>query len=481
MLASESVYSIVSHTKMEPFDTNTLAVDKELLPEAKLLQLSLPNFLKDPRKKTYRYSILFLLCYIHAAVNFSGQSMAGLSNEIILVMEINEVQFELLLSGFSWANTLTSFLGGLIIDNILGNGLSLITAICFSVSGESLIAIGAFSTYFRVMAFGRFILGIGNELQIILMNAYLIVWFSSNEINFAISVSLSAAKLLGAISLLLMQYLYEALSFLPMANYRLGITLSLGVLLFLGSMVTGSLIITLDNNAKVLSKNVVKEKNFLHNVKKLVNADFWIVIAAMGIYFAVTRIGQKYLSQTHESQAQNSNIILSIMSFAIAFITPFIGMLVSITGFKLSWAQAGVVFGLLSHIIYLISDTEHHAITMIAGMMYSLSYSFFFNSMMVVPGEMVSKDQLSTAYGLSNSVQNLLYSFIHLISGVVIDFAGYVYLKIVCLVLLFLVFSMLTVLLTKKNSKLNASNIKRRKKHSRINTAEYPHDIYCYY
>ena len=136
-----------------------------------------------------------------------------------------------------------------------------------------------------------------------------------------------------------------------------------------------------------------------------------------------------------------------------------------IFGYNLAWAQFGVVTGIVCHLMYATSTGESY-IPYLIGILYSVSYSFFGIAVYPVPALIVQEHQLVTAYGLAKSSYNLGYTVISIIAGVIIDYAGYFFMSIYYLLLLYIVFIILIILwvmeVMSKESKINISGWKRR-------------------
>ena len=100
------------------------------------------------------------------------------------------------------------------------------------------------------------------------------------------------------------------------------------------------------------------------------------------------------------------------------------------------------------------------------GILYSVSYSFFGIAVYPVPALIVQEHQLVTAYGLAKSSSISGYTVISIIAGVIIDYAGYFFMSIYYLLLLYIVFIILIILwvmeVMSKESKINISGWKRR-------------------
>lgn len=437
------------------------------------------NYICNPEAWPYRYLILLLLGYIHFGIMFSIENISGLSNTLIEVMKMNAEQYELMFSLFSWSGAVVCFIGGILFERVLGIGKGLLLAIAVSIVGELVISIGAYTDRYGVMLSGRLTLGVGTELQLLAMLSYIVKWFGGrSDSSFAISLSLCAGRIAGSFALVSMQYVYEWTSSIHNTNHRLGTTLLLGVVVTLLELPVGSLIIWLDRKSvKVTSlvqqhqptadlapSSVTNSKepsvvgNKCQNILRLVNFDFILVINCIGIHvsivFAFTAIGQHYFMQKYGFPIHEASLANSLVFLGVIVLTPFLGIVVSFIGYRITWAAFGTILGIISHLLYALSNANQHYIVYMASIVYSQSYSLFIISTLTLPGEIVGKDRLPSAYGVMKSVGNINYIIITFITGVLIDYRGYAVLEMFYVVLFFTVL-LLLLLLMFKNRKVN--------------------------
>lgn len=428
------------------------------------------TYICNPEAWPHRYFILLLLCLLHFATMFSIEKIGGLSNTLIEVMRMDAEQYELMFSLFSWSGAIVSFIGGILFERVFGLGKGLLLAITTSIIGESVISIGAYIDKYSVMLTGRFALGIGTELQLLAMLSYIVKWFGGRrDSSFAISLNLCAGRLAGSLALISMQYIYEWLGYcIHDANHRLGTALMLGVVITLLLLPVGLLIIWLDRKSTIpisptsppvvvspssssIGPNSKQQK--CQNILRLLNFDFLLVINCIGVHvsiiFAFTAIGQHYFKQKYGFPIHEASFVNSLVFLGVIVLTPFLGVVVSFIGYRVTWAASGTVLGIIGHLLYALSTSNQHYVVYIASLIYSQSYSLFIISMLTLPGEIIGKDRLPSAYGLMKSVGNINYVAITYLTGILIDYKGYTVLEIFYIVLFFTVFMFLLLLLLK--------------------------------
>jgi MFS family permease len=103
----------------------------------------------------------------------------------------NDEQIGLLYSTYSWAAVLVLLGGGVIIDRFGTRRSVLLFGAVTTVAG----ILTAVSSDFRVMAAGRFLLGVGAEPLIVAVTTALAKWFKGKELSFAFGLNLTIARL----------------------------------------------------------------------------------------------------------------------------------------------------------------------------------------------------------------------------------------------------------------------------------------------
>ena len=453
-------------------NTSLLAFDSDITNKEDCCKLKsfFPSCLCDPHRIPYRYIILILLCYIQGTTLYAVEKLGGIENTIIQVMRIDATQYNLLFSAFTWPNIILCLVGGIVIDRFLGLSRGFILLTLLSLLGEIIFVVGAFVDNFLVMLIGRFILGSGNGMLINVIHAYEATWFLGKEISFAMSLGTSTCRLGGAIGLIVPQLIYDSFHFISNPNYRLGITLMVGVLAMILSLICCVMIILLDKRgAKLLEREQLQMKKITLRDIKDFSISFWLIAIVASIYYPVafsfTGIGQLFIVNKYRLSIIEASVANSLIFAAVIFLIPLIGILADIFGYNLAWAQFGAVTGIVCHLMYATSTGESY-IPYLIGILYSVSYSFFGISMWPVPALIVQEHQLVTAYGFAKSSYSIGYTVISIVTGIIIDSAGYFFMSIYYLLLLYIVFIILIILWVmeaiSKESKINISGWKRR-------------------
>ena len=447
----------------------------------------------DPRSCSHRYVLLGLLSFIQVVAYFSMESPGGLEKTIIHVMNIDTMNYELQFSASSWSNVVVCLLGGVLVDRVLGLRLGFFLSMMIAASGQLVWALGAFVGEYWVMLCGRFLLGAGSEMFFIIGNALLAVWFKNKEISFAMSIDISACRIGGALALLANSEIYELLWFIPGGTNRLGSTLLVGFVGYLMAIVCSIVIIAIDYcGEKKTDRQTLTVKKIRCSDVKDFSLSFWLVVGASSLYYPVifsfVGIGQLYFVDKYGLGITAANVANSVVFGGIPIITPLIGLLVDMTGYHVSWGILGTLVAMLSHLLFAFSSPTAIVIPYLSGIISSLSYSFFASGIWPLPALMIREHQVATAYGLLKCPYHISMSIVTIITGIIVDRAGYLFLEVFFFLMLYLTLVLLVYLslldITSDTPTVNISNKKRhrdnRKRRKETNLMHNQVDVFNY-
>ena len=195
-------------------------------------------------------------------------------------------------------------------------------------------------------------------------------------------------------------------------------------------------------------RGVTTEKEILKNSSincadlKQFDDRFWL-IASIAVYYSIvyafTGIGQGFYVQKYGMSLETASIANSLVFSATILATPMIGYIVNAIGYHILWTIGGIFSGLIVHIILLASNPGLTYVPYITGTIYSISYTLIAASYWPIPGLIVDKNQIATAYGINNATSSLFWGLLAIITGIIIDNFGYFVLELVYISLMFLV------------------------------------------
>ena len=113
----------------------------------------------DPNGKPYRYFALFFICMLTFGQYFCYVLPGALEKEIERDLKITTTQFTVFTSLYSWPNVVFCFLGGYLIDRVLGVRLGAVIFSCMITFGQILFAYAAYVNNLILMDIGRFVFG----------------------------------------------------------------------------------------------------------------------------------------------------------------------------------------------------------------------------------------------------------------------------------------------------------------------------------
>ena len=394
-------------------------------------QTSFCEYITDPHYWPYQSIFLLLQSYLFFSFYYCADNQGGLEDTIIKVMNVDTTQYSLLLFMYSWPNVIFCLIGGVIVDRVLGQRVSLILVTALSLLGQFLMALGAFLGHFWLMLVGRILIGIGSEMNNVI-NAALAS--KRRNATFRIAIYVVAARLGGSVTLATPQYIYEGLRFLNNPHYRLGTTLLVGVGLVIVAMAVTIIIVFLDvREDKMLKRDKRKISMIRCNDIKSFSFPFWLSLAMISIYiptvFTFITIGQVFYMQKFGLTTVASGIADSLVFCSTLIIAPLVGFLINALGYHSSWSILGILTALAAHLTLLFSGQQWF-IPFVVGVIYSISYTITSTSLYTIPSIFIEPSQTSTAYGFVHCAYNLMMSLLSVVTGLLVDYAGYFILEL---------------------------------------------------
>jgi MFS family permease len=138
-----------------------------------------------------RWAALVLLSLAMFGNYYVYDAVAPVADLLASQLGFTDQQIGLLYSTYSWAAVLVLLGGGVIIDRFGTRRSILLFGAITTVAG----ILTAISSDFRLMAAGRFLLGVGAEPLIVAVTTALAKWFKGKELSFAFGLNLTIARL----------------------------------------------------------------------------------------------------------------------------------------------------------------------------------------------------------------------------------------------------------------------------------------------
>lgn len=199
-----------------------------------------------------RLSVLSLTCLLGFGSYFCYDSPAALQSQMEQTLNLTNSEFMSLYAWYSWPNVFLCFVGGYLIDAVLGRRKAGLVFSMFVLVGQAVLAYGTSKSSLWIMDIGRLIFGLGGETLAIVGNAYSVAWFSGSMLNLAFGMVLSVSRLGSTASLNALAPLYDHLNSTNGINGTmtqpeiLGETLSIAGLTCVGSFLIALALCFLD-------------------------------------------------------------------------------------------------------------------------------------------------------------------------------------------------------------------------------------------
>ena len=377
----------------------------------------------------YRYLFLFFLSFVRLLSNYCLELPSGIEDTIIKVMGVTTAEYDLLFSVSAWPNIFLGIVGGVLVDKLVGLRLGLLIVVSIILLGQIVWGIGGIANNYFIMLAGRFFIGIGSDLVIVIDHAFKPIWFKE-DLPLAISIDIGFSRMGGTLAILLPQLIYDSLSIFHSPTFRLGVSLLTAAGLMIIGLIFTLIVFLMDYlREKSTTKQSTSEPVQILKLLKQFSFEFWLTVGINITYFPLmysfVGIGQGFFIQKYGLSMEMANLANSLLFGSAVILIPVAGFLMSKTGFQLYWLLTALVATALPPLfIFMFSNGESY-IPFVAGVFYSLSYTLGGPSFTAMIPLIIDKGYLATAYGIQKSTFNAAYSLVTYFTGLIIDTLGY--------------------------------------------------------
>ena len=425
-----------------------------------------------PRHWLYRYIILSLLCYNRFITYYAYETPTGLEEIIIRVLGIDTTKYSLLFSLAFLPSAVLCFIGGIFINQYLGIRLGYVLTVALALLGQSIVAVGTFINYYWLVLVGRSLLGITTDFIIILNSAFEVIWFK-HRLSFAVSIDNAASKIADFVAAAFSNLLYANFGFISNSLHRLSATYFIGVCGLVLALIGSLIVVGMDvRGEKLLDQERTKQKK--ENRDRCCNifsVNLWLTVVVIALVFpsifSFLTIGQGFYMFKYNLPISKASIANSLIFSTTIIGTPIMGALIDTVGYNGTWAMAGVLLATGTHLLLMLSNGLSY-LPYISGMMYSIAYTLWYPAIFPLIAVLVNEKQVTTAYGFTFSILSVVYAVLAVITGVLVDYSGYMILELCfilihCLVILLMGALLLNDALS-KDPRVNISSRERRRK-----------------
>lgn len=388
-----------------------------------------------PGGRFYRYYVLVAICGMGFGSYFAYDSPAALEDEITREMGVSTASFAALYSWYSWPNVVLCFFGGFFIDRIFGIRWGAIIYSTIVLIGQLIVAFGAFIDHFWIMNLGRFVFGIGGESLAVAQNTYAVSWFQNKELNFVFGLQLSLSRVGSTVGLNLIKPIYHGFNSLAHGHTLLGLVFFVSASTCAFSVICSIAAAVLDRRAQRLRQSTGTGEQPEPELIRFADiatfkSSFWylsiICVLFYNCIFPFVSLGTVFFKRKFSLPDAQANGVDSVVYTVSAVASPIFGYLIDVTGRNLTWIAVATVCGLMSHAILAFTFINPWFPMILMG----ISYCILACALWPMVSYVIPENQLGTAYGIMQSIQNLGLAVTPLIAGYLVDWKGYITLEV---------------------------------------------------
>ncbi|TRY77914.1 hypothetical protein TCAL_07172 [Tigriopus californicus] len=384
-----------------------------------------------PKSFCHRLTALILMCLLGFGSYFCFDNPGALQREVKDAMDISTYQFANLYAWYSWPNVILPVIGGYLMDSVLGIRLGTNIFAVFIILGQILFALGAFLLNYPLMQVGRFVFGIGGESLAVAQNTYAVSWFKGKELNMVFGFQLSIARLGSSVNFWVMGDIYAYFAQFFNDYTALGWTLLLAGSTCIMSFVCSLILGCMDKRAERLLHKTKTETGEVVRASDVLTfpPTFWLLsIVCLAYYVAIfpfISLGQVFFIKKYGFEAKSANFITGLIYLISAPASPVLGFLIDKTARNVSYVFISIVATLIGHAFLAFTMVNPYWPVVFMGVAYSLLAS----ALWPIAALIIPEYQLGTAYGLMQAIQNMGLALITMLSGVIVDKMGYLWLE----------------------------------------------------
>lgn len=384
--------------------------------------------LMDPNSAVHRYIALALICLLGFGNYFCYDTPGALEREIEDAMSVGTSQFTSLYALYSWPNVIMCFFGGLLIDKVLGIRLGAIVFLVLLVIGQFLFALGAFTSAFWLMQVGRFVYGLGGESLCVAQNTYVVAWFKGRELNTVFGFQITVSRAGSTLAYNTMHLVFASAIVNNNSQAALGYTLMVAGSTCVLSLITALILAVQDKRAERILGRAILQSDEPIRLKDATNfkSEFWMLtLICVSFYltiFPFIAIGSRFFQTKWGYEPTKADAADSVIYVISAVTSPFIGLLVDKVGRNLIFLLVASILVMVSHMLMAVSFIN----LWIPMISLGIGYSIMCSALWPLVALAVPQNQLGTAYGVMQAIQNLGLAVAANITGILVDWKGYI-------------------------------------------------------
>jgi MFS family permease len=345
-----------------------------------------------------RWVALVLLSLAMFGNYYVYDSIAPVADLLTAQLGFTDEQIGLLYSTYSWAAVLVLLAGGVIIDRFGTKASVLLFGTITAVAGVLTVA----TSDFRVMAAGRFLLGVGAEPLIVAVTTALAKWFKGKELSFAFGLNLTIARL-GSVAA--DNSPTWAKPWFDGWRRPLEIAAAIG----LTCIVAGVLYWWLETRVSrryALGAAGGTDKLQLKDLFSFGRSYWFVVALCIAFYSAIfpfRSFAIKFFMDYRGVSREAAGALNSVLPLSAMFATPLFGLLADKIGHRALLMAVGSVALIPVYLLMIYTSVPLWAVIILMGVAFSLIPAVMWPSV----AYLVPEGRLGTAYALMTLVQNV--------------------------------------------------------------------------
>jgi MFS family permease len=359
-----------------------------------------------------RWVALVLLSVAMFGNYYVYDTIAPVADLLTSQLGFNDEQIGLLYSTYSWAAVLVLLAGGVIIDRFGTRRSILLFAAITTVAGVLTVV----SSDFRVMAAGRFLLGVGAEPLIVAITTALAKWFKGKELSFAFGLNLTIARL-GSVA---------ADNSPTWARSVYGSwrgPLEIGAAIGVTCVVAGVLYHVLEGRVArryQLGSAAGTDKLVLRDLFSFGKSYWYVVALCLAFYSAIfpfRSFAIKFFMDARGVSRETAGALNSVLPLAAMFATPLFGLLADRIGHRALLMAVGSATLIPVYLLMAYTGAPLWLVIVLMGVAFSLIPAVMWPSV----AYLVPEQRLGTAYALMTLVQQVGLAGMNWLIGVAND------------------------------------------------------------
>eukprot|EP01012_Entosiphon_sulcatum_P055394 TRINITY_DN7727_c0_g1_i1.p1 TRINITY_DN7727_c0_g1~~TRINITY_DN7727_c0_g1_i1.p1 ORF type:complete len:532 (-),score=103.20 TRINITY_DN7727_c0_g1_i1:341-1936(-) len=352
-----------------------------------------------------RFIVLVLCCLIGVGGYVGFDSIGVVEKELEEALDIDDVQFGLLYSIYSFPNIGLAFLGGYALDK-LGLRVGAFVTLSIMLFGAGMTLFAGYIKNYNLMLAGRVFFGIGTEMSHVTQDFIATAWFYGRYLSFALGIEHAAGSLGSFLTFSLSGALVEKYDDwrIPLIFAAMVITLSfIGAITYCGIDWFTQRILGRRINEQEESEETGSIWKGIWNLP----ADYWMVnLISIGYYMMVFPFqsnGTAFMEERYfKSESEAANII-SLLPLTTVVATPFWGMAVDNIGYNAIFGQfaIGLLTASMGALYWDVADPAYCVVVM------GVAYSLLPVSLYPCVPKVTPPAFLGLAYGLAYSACDL--------------------------------------------------------------------------